>query len=299
VLRSAIDLERRLVGVSCNSFCLRLCCRGLLTGFVPLTAATATSATATPATAAVGSGSALPESLGTVGLAFLDRLLWRIALFSLISRLDGVGRGGILRPGLAFTIASAVSPVAAATSSTVPSAVSPVGTLLWTLLASGSSLERYRLAASTVTVVAAATLRTLCLEVGRVAGLFHKVCDVEEGIPLEADVDEAGLHARQNARHAAVIDGPREGVFILALVIDFRESVIFDDGKPRLVRRARYIDFFRHSFLLFLPKWAADEAEKDRNWPSRLLGVASRWCGQDGGDVQTRIHDDRDGHGEE
>ena len=90
------------------------------------------------------------------------------------------------------------------------------------------------------------------VEVGGVACFFHEVGDVKEGVALEADVHEAGLHARQNAGDASVIDGTGERVLVLALVINFGEVVVFDDGEPRLVRRAGYINFFRHS-LLFLP----------------------------------------------
>ena len=59
------------------------------------------------------------------------------------------------------------------------------------------------------------------VEVGGVAGLFHEVGDVEEGVALEADVHEGGLHAGEDAGDFAVIDGACEGVFVLALVIDF------------------------------------------------------------------------------
>ncbi len=56
----------------------------------------------------------------------------------------------------------------------------------------------------------------------------------------------------KDAGDFAVIDGACEGVFVLALVIDLGEGVVFDDGETGLVRGADDVNFFRHS-VLFLP----------------------------------------------
>ncbi len=56
---------------------------------------------------------------------------------------------------------------------------------------------------------------------------FEEVGDIEECVALEADVDKCRLHAGQNAGYAAVIDRPRQGVFVFAFVIDFRELIVF------------------------------------------------------------------------
>src|SRR5258708_25594903 len=42
---------------------------------------------------------------------------------------------------------------------------------------------------------------------------FHKIGNVQESIALQAHVDESRLHARQHAGYAALVDGPRKGVF--------------------------------------------------------------------------------------
>ena len=81
-------------------------------------------------------------------------------------------------------------------------------------------------------------------EVGGVAGFFHKISDIEEGVAVEADIDERRLHAGKHARHFAVVDGAGEGVFVLALVIDLSELVVFKDGQTRFVRRAGNTNFF-------------------------------------------------------
>jgi len=56
---------------------------------------------------------------------------------------------------------------------------------------------------------------------------LDEVGDVEEGIAFQAEVDKSRLHARQNARHAPVVNGTREGVLVFAFVIDFRELIVF------------------------------------------------------------------------
>ncbi len=91
------------------------------------------------------------------------------------------------------------------------------------------------------------------VELFGVRGFFEEVGDVEEGVALEADVHEARLHAGEDAGYAAVVDGTGEGVFVLALVIDFGECFVFDDGQTRLMRRAGDVNFFRQWVLLFLP----------------------------------------------
>ncbi len=65
------------------------------------------------------------------------------------------------------------------------------------------------------------------LEVRRVTLLFKKIGDVEKCIALEAEVDKCRLHARQNARNTAFVNGTREGIFVFALVVYFRELIVF------------------------------------------------------------------------
>ena len=56
---------------------------------------------------------------------------------------------------------------------------------------------------------------------------LDEVGDVEERIALQAQVDKCRLHAGENPRHASVVDGTREGVFVFAFVVDFRELIVF------------------------------------------------------------------------
>jgi len=59
---------------------------------------------------------------------------------------------------------------------------------------------------------------------------LHEVGDVEEGVALQADVDEGRLHAGKDASDATFVDGSCQGVLILALKIDFREQIVFDQA---------------------------------------------------------------------
>jgi hypothetical protein len=59
-----------------------------------------------------------------------------------------------------------------------------------------------------------------CIEVGRIAGFFHEISDIEERVALKANVHKRGLHARKDAGNFAVIDGAGKRVFVLALVVD-------------------------------------------------------------------------------
>jgi hypothetical protein len=114
--------------------------------------------------------------------------------------------------------------------------------------------------ASTITAAAASAIAAAAFPVAGggfsgfelfgVAGFFKEISDVEEGVALQANVHKTGLHAGKDARDATVVNGAGERVLILALVIDFREFVFFDDSQTRLMRRAGYINFFRHTALL-------------------------------------------------
>lgn len=133
-------------------------------------------------------------------------------------------------------------------------------------------------------------------EVGGVACFFHEISDVEESIPLKADIHKGGLHTGEDAGDFAVVYGACEGVFVLSLVIDLSERVVFDNGKPRFVRRTGYIDFFRHScsFCPFPCGIASGRRARDdrKAAPSGGLGSAYRGCGQDAG-CGSGVNDDR------
>jgi hypothetical protein len=50
---------------------------------------------------------------------------------------------------------------------------------------------------------------------------------VKKRVPLQPQVDKRRLHTGQNACHASVVDGTREGVLVFAFVVDFRELIVF------------------------------------------------------------------------
>ena len=56
---------------------------------------------------------------------------------------------------------------------------------------------------------------------------FQEVRYIEEGVALEADVDKCRLHAGQHSGYTPFVDGPCEGVFVLAFEVDLGEQIIF------------------------------------------------------------------------
>jgi hypothetical protein len=241
---------------------------GELRGLVALTGPTATTtATATtPAAAAVGSGCAFAKvsAVGPLG----GDVVWgsvggpaEIGAdgFGIIYIIvEGRGAGG---EGLAVAVAAA-STVATATASAITATVTAVATV--TPLggaaagvvcgadghAFGESFAVATAGFATAFAVRGAVAVTAGVEVGGVAGFFHEVGDVEEGVALETDVHKGGLHAREDAGDFAVIDGTGEGVFVLALVVDLGQAFVFDDGETSLVRSTGDVNFFRHCSAL-------------------------------------------------
>jgi hypothetical protein len=51
--------------------------------------------------------------------------------------------------------------------------------------------------------------------------IFEYVADVQEGVAVEADIDEGGLHTGENASNAAFIDATDQREFFFALDINF------------------------------------------------------------------------------
>ena len=90
----------------------------------------------------------------------------------------------------------------------------------------------------------------IAFEVGRIAGFFHEIGDIEEGVAFKPYIDERALHARQHAGHAPVVNRAGERVLILAFVVDLGQRVGFDDGKAGLMRGGRYVNLFRHCVIL-------------------------------------------------
>ncbi len=76
---------------------------------------------------------------------------------------------------------------------------------------------------------------------------FSEVGDVKESIALQADIDKCRLHAGKDTGDFAFVNGAGEGVFVFALVIDFRELVVFDHRQAGFVGSAGDINFFCHA----------------------------------------------------
>jgi hypothetical protein len=51
--------------------------------------------------------------------------------------------------------------------------------------------------------------------------IFENVADVKEGIAIEADIDESGLHAGEDAGDFAFVDAADEGELFFALDVNF------------------------------------------------------------------------------
>ena len=51
--------------------------------------------------------------------------------------------------------------------------------------------------------------------------IFENVADVQEGVAVEADIDEGGLHTGEDAGDAAFVDATDEREFFFALDINF------------------------------------------------------------------------------
>ena len=113
----------------------------------------------------------------------------------------------------------------------------------WTMIScpafSRSSIDgrhlRPRMAGAVREVVAAPVVELQVLHRLDVGG---DVADVEEGVALEADVDEGGLHPGQDAGHPPLVDVAHEPAMAVPLDEDLRQAVVLQDGDPGLVRIA-------------------------------------------------------------
>ena len=67
-------------------------------------------------------------------------------------------------------------------------------------------------------------------------GGLHDVGDVQEGRALEPDVDERRLHARQHARHAALVEVAGEAEPAGALDEQLLQHAVLEQRRARLAR---------------------------------------------------------------
>ena len=70
---------------------------------------------------------------------------------------------------------------------------------------------------------------------------------MQKGRPLETDLDECRLHARQDARHPALVDIADEPAPAGTLDVDLLQRAVLDDRGARLARRDVDEDLGAHS----------------------------------------------------
>jgi hypothetical protein len=98
-----------------------------------------------------------------------------------------------------------------------------------------------RFPASTTGILA---VRWYAFEVGRVFLFLHEISDVEKRIALQAQVDEGRLHPGKYPGNPALVNGTRESVFVLPLVINLCELIVLEDGQTRFMGRTGNTNFF-------------------------------------------------------
>ena len=101
-------------------------------------------------------------------------------------------------------------------------------------------------------LAAAALLLGIRSKFFRVFLFLQEVGDVQKGVALQPQFDKCRLHAGKHTRYFAFVNGSGERVLILALVIDLGELIVLNNRKPRLMRRRRNTNLFRHA-ASFLP----------------------------------------------
>src|SRR6185369_861159 len=101
-----------------------------------------------------------------------------------------------------------------------------------------------------------------------------EVGDVEERGLLEPDVDERGLHARQHAHDAPLVDVARDAPVAAALDVELAQRRVFEHGDARLPRRRIDQDLLRHGGFRWRPPAARRPGSRRRRWQGR-----SRACG--------------------
>jgi hypothetical protein len=67
---------------------------------------------------------------------------------------------------------------------------------------------------------------------GDVAEVGRVVAGVEKGVLRETDVDERGLHARQDVRHDTFVDAPHDRAVSMPLEIQLGEEITLLDSDP-------------------------------------------------------------------
>ena len=87
-------------------------------------------------------------------------------------------------------------------------------------------------------------------EAVEVVHLLADVGDIEEGVLLEAEVDEGRLHAGKDARDAPLVDVPDDAALAAALDLHLGHAPVLEDGHPRLAVPGRDEKLFHRAHTL-------------------------------------------------
>jgi len=64
---------------------------------------------------------------------------------------------------------------------------------------------------------------------------LQKIRDIKKRVPLKAQVDKRGLHSRQNARDASLVNAARQRILVGALEVNLDELIVFNQRDSCLV----------------------------------------------------------------
>src|SRR5690606_4501902 len=85
--------------------------------------------------------------------------------------------------------------------------------------------------------------------------ISERVVDVEEGVAFETDVDESGLHARQDVFHSPFVDIAYDALVLLTLNKKLDQPPVFEQRRARLAQTGVDDNLpFHEMSLLITPK---------------------------------------------
>jgi hypothetical protein len=81
--------------------------------------------------------------------------------------------------------------------------------------------------------------------------LVKEIGNIQERVPVKANIDERRLHARENAVNAALVNATYQADVRIALEIHLYQLVVFQHCDLRLVWRRGNIHLLRHGNSFF------------------------------------------------
>src|SRR5256714_13031879 len=105
------------------------------------------------------------------------------------------------------------------------------------------------------------------------------VADVQEGIAVETNVHESGLHAGEDAGDFSFVDAADERDFFFPLDVDFDYLAFFENRDPPFVGGRGDNQFFRHeNSLCVTPAWPESPFCAAPAWPGLTGRIAASFC---------------------